>query len=160
MNNLKGRTRALLSTAFQLFGISMCCGNNETDALSISIVHGSAYRCPMDFLFDHGFTDSRRFTLKKNGGVRLRMIVTVVLVENHWESSGSYSLSFKKSRPNPWTTASAMDVDQNYVRQFECQGMGQYGRTGRETHHPAPGGFLRDPSPSDRTNDRTKERSK
>ena len=39
----------------------------------------------MGFLFVHGFTDDRRFTLKKNGGVRLDMIVTVVLVEQHYE---------------------------------------------------------------------------
>jgi hypothetical protein len=52
------------------------------DALSISSVHGSAYSYPMGFLFVHGFTDDRRFTLKKNGGVRLHMdmIVTEVLV--------------------------------------------------------------------------------
>jgi hypothetical protein len=78
MNNLKGLTRALLNTAFQLFEIiSIYCDKHETDALSTSSVHGSVYTYPTGFLFVHGFTDYLRFTLKKNRGVRLHTVMLV-----------------------------------------------------------------------------------
>ena len=41
------------------------------DALPISSVHRNAYLYPTGFLFVHGFTNFRHFTLEKNGGVCL-----------------------------------------------------------------------------------------